>query len=84
MREIRQSGSEGGGGREASPYLYTICRRSAAKYSSPLKRVQAPRSPGSDRPLTILREAVLNVAWCREARLPNLGNEAAAERRQIV
>src|SRR5256885_2379623 len=29
----------------------TICRRSAAKYGSPLKRVQAPRSPGSDRPL---------------------------------
>jgi len=27
MREIRQSGSEGGGGREASPYLYLIsCR----------------------------------------------------------
>ena len=27
MREIRQSGSEGGGGREASPYPYIGYRR---------------------------------------------------------
>jgi hypothetical protein len=27
MREIRTSGSEGGGGREASPYPYQIFRR---------------------------------------------------------
>ena len=72
MREIRQSGSEGGGGREASPYLYTIWRRSAA--ASFRGSGAGPHGPenGSILTDTLFREAALTHLYgtaqpCRTA-----------------
>src|SRR2546429_8314880 len=81
MREIRQSGSEGGGGREASPYPNTICRRSAATYSSLLKSVQAPRGAR-----TVLSDWTLLPGSCTKSAIPrhNRVSLAAHERRHFV